>query len=125
MDSAEEAYKSCLSRGAIGYNEPFSIKDKDGHYGKSSIKTYGFTIHSFINDSNYKGLWAPNFINLELPKIKTENTALEKIDHIVGNVELNKMDDWKKYYETIFGFMTFVRFDETDISTKYSSLKEK
>ena len=48
---------------------------------------------------------------------------MEKIDHIVGNVELNKMDDWKKYYETIFGFMTFVRFDETDISTKYSSLK--
>ncbi len=123
VDSAKEAYESCLSRGAIGYNKPFSIKNKDGHYGKSSIKTYGDTIHSFINDRDYNGLWAPKFDSVKLPNVKTENTALVKIDHIVGNVELDKMDDWKKYYETIFGFMTFVRFDETDISTKYSSLK--
>ena len=33
------------------------------------------------------------------------------------------MDDWGAYYENIFGFFTFVRFDDTDISTKYSSLK--
>ena len=45
------------------------------------------------------------------------------IDHIVANVEIDKMDYWKEYYEKIFGFSAFVRFDETDISTKYSSLK--
>ena len=33
------------------------------------------------------------------------------------------MDFWKDYYEKVFGFFAFVRFDETDISTKYSALK--
>ena len=33
------------------------------------------------------------------------------------------MDEWGKFYEQIFGFSTFVRFDETDISTQYSALK--
>ena len=51
------------------------------------------------------------------------NNKIEVIDHIVANVELDKMDYWKEFYEKIFGFSTFVRFDETDISTKYSALK--
>ena len=46
-----------------------------------------------------------------------------RIDHIVANVEADKMDYWQKYYESVFGFSTFVKFDETDISTEYSSLK--
>jgi len=33
------------------------------------------------------------------------------------------MDEWRKFYEDVLGFTTFVRFDETDISTQYSSLK--
>ena len=37
--------------------------------------------------------------------------------------EWNKMDDWREYYERVFGFSTFVRFDEGDISTQYSALK--
>jgi 4-hydroxyphenylpyruvate dioxygenase len=41
----------------------------------------------------------------------------------VGNVEEGKMDEWQEFYEKVFGFTTFVRFDETDISTQYSALK--
>jgi len=41
----------------------------------------------------------------------------------VGNVEEGKMDEWQEFYERVFGFTTFVRFDETDISTQYSALK--
>ena len=33
------------------------------------------------------------------------------------------MNYWRDFYENIFGFFTFVRLDDTDISTKYSSLK--
>ena len=33
------------------------------------------------------------------------------------------MDEWGNFYENIFGFPTFVRFDDTDISTQFSSLK--
>ena len=42
--------------------------------------------------------------------------------YVITNVEATKMDHWKDYYESIFGFSTFVKFDETDISTEYSSL---
>ena len=50
VDCDKEAYDSCLSRGAIGVEEPTVTKDNFGEYGKSSIKTYGDTVHSFIWD---------------------------------------------------------------------------
>ena len=123
VDCDQTAYESCLSRGAEGVDEPTITKDDNGEYGQSSIKTYGDTIHSFIYDSNYSGLWAPGFSALNLPNITCPDTALITIDHVVGNVETGKMDEWQEFYERIFGFTTFVRFDETDISTQYSSLK--
>ena len=123
VDCDQTAYESCLSRGAEGVDEPTITKDDNGEYGQSSIKTYGDTIHSFIYDSNYSGLWAPGFAALNLPDITCPDTAIITIDHVVGNVEIGKMDEWQEFYERIFGFTTFVRFDETDISTQYSSLK--
>ena len=89
----------------------------------SSIKTYGDTIHSFIYDANYSGLWAPGFAPLVLPAVQNQDTELVTIDHIVGNVEKGEMDEWREFYEKVFGFTTFVHFDETDISTQYSALK--
>jgi 4-hydroxyphenylpyruvate dioxygenase len=123
VDCDKTAYDSCLSRGAKGVDEPTITKDENSEFGQSSIKTYGDTIHSFIYDSNYSGLWAPGFSPLNLPDISCPDTALITIDHVVGNVETGKMDEWQEFYERIFGFTTFVRFDETDISTQYSSLK--
>ena len=123
VDCDQTAYESCLSRGAEGVDEPNITKDDNGEYGQSSIKTYGDTVHSFIYDTNYNGLWAPGFAALHLPDITCPDTALITIDHVVGNVETGKMDEWQEFYERIFGFTTFVRFDETDISTQYSSLK--
>ena len=123
VDCDQTAYDSCLSRGAEGVKEPTVTKDENGEHGQSSIKTYGDTIHSFIYDANYNGLWAPGFAPLNLPNISCPDTALITIDHVVGNVEVGKMDEWQEFYERIFGFTTFVRFDETDISTQYSSLK--
>ena len=123
VDCDQTAYESCLSRGAEGVDEPTITKDDNGEYGQSSIKTYGDTIHSFIYDSNYSGLWAPGFAALNLPDITCPDTSLITIDHVVGNVETGKMEEWQEFYERIFGFTTFVRFDETDISTQYSSLK--
>ena len=68
-------------------------------------------------------MWAPKFKKLTLPKINTTDSKLVLIDHVVGNVEWDKMDYWREYYENVFGFGTFVRFDDGDISTQYSALK--
>ena len=119
----KKCYNSAIKRGAISNSSPIITNDKNGSFGCASIKTYGDNIHSFIDDSDYKGLWAPKFVKLNLPDVSYKNTQLILIDHIVGNVEWDKMDYWREYYEKVFGFSTFVRFGEGDISTKYSALK--
>ena len=47
------------------------------------------------------------------------------IDHIVGNVQLGKMDHWVNYYHQVMGFRQLIHFDDKDISTEYSALMSK
>ena len=123
VGSSKNAYDSVISRGGLSNNEYSSIEDSDGFYETSSVKTYGDTIHSFISDSKYNGHWAPNFMPWDISINSKNICGLQKIDHVVGNVEIGKMETWRKYYESSFGFSTFVKFDENDISTEYSALK--
>ena len=123
VECDEKAHDSCVSRGAISIMPPTVTEDENGKFGKSSIEAYGETIHSFICRSDYKGLWGPGFVELKSPDLPSDFPGLIKVDHIVANVEVDKMEYWKEYYENIFGFSAFVKFDETDISTEYSSLK--
>lgn len=122
VEDVDFVYESCMKRGAISNSKPNTSKE-DGLFSIASIKTYGDTIHSFIDNSKYKGIWAPKFKKLILPEINTTDSKLVLIDHVVGNVEWDKMDYWREYYENVFGFGTFVRFDDGDISTQYSALK--
>ena len=46
-------------------------------------------------------------------------------DHLVGNVEDGKMNDWVKWYEDVLEFKMFKHFDDADISTEYSALMSK
>jgi 4-hydroxyphenylpyruvate dioxygenase len=47
------------------------------------------------------------------------------IDHIVGNVEEGKMDEWVNFYGKVMGFSQLVSFDDKDISTEYTALMSK
>ena len=125
VECDQTAHDSCVSRGAESVHASKSWKDDNGVYRKSAIKTYGDTIHSFVETKDYHGLWAPGYKALEMPKLNYEDTGLLLIDHIVGNVEEGKMNEWRDFYENIFGFTNFVVFDENDISTKFSSLKSR
>jgi 4-hydroxyphenylpyruvate dioxygenase len=51
--------------------------------------------------------------------------GLRVIDHIVGNVEEGKMDEWVRFYQNVMGFTQLVHFDDKDISTEYSALMSK
>jgi len=66
VDDVNFCYKSCIERGGIANQSPKQYEDENGIFSIASIKTYGDTIHSFVDDSNYKGLWAPNYIKLNL-----------------------------------------------------------
>jgi 4-hydroxyphenylpyruvate dioxygenase len=77
-------------------------------------------VHSFISVKGYDGPFLPGF---EKKVIEEKPTGLHYVDHIVGNVELGKMDEWASYYEKVFGFSRYITFDDTDISTKYTALQ--
>ena len=44
------------------------------------------------------------------------------IDHVVGNVEQGKLDDWVHFYSDVLGFSELLHFDEDQIRTEYSAL---
>ncbi len=51
--------------------------------------------------------------------------GLKYVDHLVGNVELGKMNYWVAFYENVLEFTMFKHFDDKDISTEYSALMSK
>lgn len=126
VEDAAKSYYETTSRGAKGVLEPTELKDDHGVLIKSSIQTYGDTIHSFIERKNYNGLFMPGFINAESKSAKNiKDTGLKSVDHIVGNVELGTMNDWVKFYAHTMGFNQLISFDDKDISTDYTALMSK
>lgn len=51
--------------------------------------------------------------------------GLKYVDHLVGNVEMGKMNHWVAFYENVLEFSMFKHFDDKDISTEYSALMSK
>lgn len=126
VDDATKSYYETTSRGAKGVLEPTELKDDNGVIIKSSIQTYGDTIHSFIERKNYKGNFMPGFIDATNKGVKgIKDVGLKAVDHIVGNVELGTMNDWVKFYAHTMGFNQLISFDDKDISTDYTALMSK
>ena len=126
VDDAVKSYEETTKRGAVGVLKPAKYEDSNGYIVKSAIKTYGDTIHTFIDRSNYKGIFIPGFINAEEKGVKgIKDTGLKSIDHMVGNVELGYMNQWVKFYAEVMGFTQLISFDDKDISTDYTALMSK
>ncbi len=126
VDDATGAYNETTKRGAIGVLEPTEYKDEHGTIIKSAIKTYGDTIHTFVERKNYNGLFMPGFVDASSKAVKgIKDTGLRSVDHIVGNVELGHMVEWVKFYANVMGFYQLISFDDKDISTEYTALMSK
>ncbi|MFZ4589777.1 MAG: 4-hydroxyphenylpyruvate dioxygenase [Ignavibacteria bacterium] len=126
VDDAAKAFKETVKRGAIPVLEPATIENDDGKFVKSSIKTFGDTIHTFIERKNYTGRFLPGFVDAGSKCLKGINdTGLKAVDHMVGNVELGKMLHWVEFYSKTLGFNQLLSFDDKDISTEYTALMSK
>ena len=77
----------------------------------------------FVDRSAYGGAFAPGYKQIE--NRPHESAGLAAIDHIVGNVELGKMNQWVNFYHQVLGFRQLIHFDDKDISTEYSALMSK
>lgn len=126
VDDAERAYREATSREAHGVQEPRVRKDDYGTVKISAIAIYGDTILPFVERQDYKGVFMPGFqpLSTNVPR-RARPAGLAAIDHVVGNVELGKMNEWVAFYERVLGFTQLVHFDDRAISTEYSALMSK
>jgi 4-hydroxyphenylpyruvate dioxygenase len=67
----------------------------------------------------YSGVFLPGFVEQLVPG---DEVGIQLVDHIVGNVELGKMNYWCDFYRDVMGFERYITFDDKDISTEYSAL---
>lgn len=136
VDDAEAAYKQAIANGGESAQQPRTIEDDKGSVTVASIKTYGRVIHTFVSrtgeyaheNMRKGGLFMPNFKKHESPLNdynEKHPCGLMYVDHLVGNVEEGKMNEWVKWYEDVMGFAMFKHFDDADISTEYSALMSK
>lgn len=128
VPNCEAFYYEAIKRGAESVQAPTVWEDENGRVIKAAIKTYGDTIHSIVERSTYKGLFWPGFVPFsEISDWKPvgDDVGLIVIDHVVGNVELGKMNHWVGFYEKVLGFSQMLHFTEDDISTEYSALMSK
>ena len=124
VDDARDAYDKAIERGAESAYEPRVLRDDDGEVVIAGIKIYGDTIHSLVERRNYRGAFLPGFQRREW-RYQAKPTGLLHVDHCVGNVEFGRMNYWVGFYERVMGFKNLISFDDTDISTEYSSLMSK
>jgi 4-hydroxyphenylpyruvate dioxygenase len=124
VPDADAAFKAATERGAEGVAGPLTEEDATGRIRTASIRTYGDTIHELIDRSAYTGAWRPGYEALPGAQDIPKNGILN-IDHVVGNVELGKMDEWVGYYEKVMGMAELRHFTDDQISTEYSSLMSK
>lgn len=125
VENVDRAYKETVKRGAESVEEPHELKDEHGVIRKAAIATYGDTIHTLIDRSEYDGIFMPGFESAESPINNIEPVGIQYVDHCVGNVEKGKMNDWVAFYRDVMGFTQYIHFDDKDISTEYSALMSK
>ena len=124
VDDAYKSYEETTKRGAKSYQEPQTLTDEFGEVRTAGIYTYGETVHLFVERKNYNGAFMPGYIAVE-GGYEPESTGLLYIDHCVGNVGWNRMNEAVQWYEDIMGFKNILSFDDKQINTEYSALMSK
>lgn len=114
--------------GARVVREAEDVTDEHGTVRIASIATYGETVHTLVDRSRYDGPYLPGYVAKSSTWVKREGAPkrlFQALDHIVGNVELGKMDEWVTFYNKVMGFVNMAEFVGDDIATDYSALMSK
>jgi 4-hydroxyphenylpyruvate dioxygenase len=93
VPSADDAYRTAVQRGARGIAEPHWVEDEFGRVELSSIAIYGDVIHTFVNRKDYAGPYLPGYRSAVDNGHADPGVGLKALDHVVGNVELGRMND--------------------------------
>jgi 4-hydroxyphenylpyruvate dioxygenase len=116
------------SEGAVVLTEPHDLTDEHGVVRVAAIGTYGDTRHSLVDRSRYRGPYRPGYVARTSSYVRRPGAPkrlFQALDHVVGNVELGRMDEWVGFYQRVMGFTNMAEFIGDDIATEYSALMSK
>ncbi len=114
--------------GATVLEEPYDLTDEHGTVRLAAIATYGDTRHTLVDRSRYDGPYLPGYVARSSTFVRpggAPKRLFQALDHIVGNVELGRMDEWVDFYRRVMGFTNMAEFIGDDIATDYSALMSK
>ena len=122
VPDATEAYRQAVQRGARGVREPSRLEDEQG--GSSWRRSPPTATPSTRSSTapGTTGAFLPGFVSVSTNGQARGGAGLPSIDHIVGNVELGRMDQWVEFYERVFGMTNILHFGDEQIQTEYSAL---
>jgi 4-hydroxyphenylpyruvate dioxygenase len=124
VDDAYETATLAAAKGAAVVAEPSRVTGDAGSVTTAAIATYGETRHLFVDRSGWSGAWGPGFSADRLPpRPAGDPVGCRAIDHVVGNVEQGRLDEWVAWYREVLGFSEMRHFDADQISTQYSALR--
>ncbi len=126
VPDVDAGYAHAIAAGATGVESPHDRTDEHGTVRVARIATFGDTVHTLVDRSRYDGVFLPGFTPRD-PIIDrgAAKRLFQAVDHIVGNVDFGRMDEWVAFYRTVMGFTTMAEFTGDDISTQYSALMSK
>jgi 4-hydroxyphenylpyruvate dioxygenase len=116
------------AQGATVLDEPHDITDEHGTVRLAAIATYGETRHTLLDRCRYTGSYLPGYVSRRSGYVKPAGEPkrlFQALDHVVGNVELGRMDEWVDFYNRVMGFTNMAEFVGEDIATEYSALMSK
>ena len=121
------AFREAVARGATPVQEPSFEEDAEGRAGFASIALYGDVVMTFVERHDYRGAFLPRYQAMggTTNGERHRGVGIAAIDHIVGNVELGKMNEWVGWFEKVLGFEQLQHFTDEAISTEYSALMSK
>jgi 4-hydroxyphenylpyruvate dioxygenase len=124
VDDASAVAAGAAAKGATVVAEPASVNGDAGSVTTAAIATYGETRHLFVERDGWHGVWGPGFSADRLPpRPAGAPVGVASIDHVVGNVEEGRLDEWVAWYVEVLGFTEMRHFDAAQISTQYSALR--
>ncbi|MFC9843341.1 4-hydroxyphenylpyruvate dioxygenase [Streptomyces sp. NPDC060223] len=128
VPDVDRCVRHARAQGAKVLEEPHDISDEHGTVRRAALAAYGTTRHTLIDRSRYNGPYLPGYVARSSSYVKRPGAPrriFQALDHVVGNVELGKMDDWVDFYNRVMGFTNMAEFIGDDIATEYSALMSK
>ena len=115
-------------QGARILEAPHDVSDEHGIVRLASMATYGETRHTLVDRSRYTGPYLPGYVTRRSATARPAGAPkryFQALNHVVGNVELGRMDEWVGFYRQVMGFTNMAEFVGDDIATEYSALMSK